>query len=235
MKKTRKMMFVILASIMILLLAGCGGSGSGGGSSADSGSSSADVEVQTPDTEVKKPENNVQVDVSVDQAIEGILYITTSNLGIVINDTPVPAPYYYDDLTAAGVPDADYLREVELGAGDFYTLNMFLDENEDYVVIPSYYNDSDETVPVTEATADEIMFTTYADTPEDQNVAIFGIKFGMTKAEVKELLGEPTWDEGDYCEWLIIVEDAELEGNFTVRFTSDGDDAPVSEACLSVY
>ena len=134
----------------------------------------------------------------------------------------------------AGITGNDYLKDIELYAGDFFSPNIFIDEEEDYIITPAYYNDSEETILMADATANEITMSTYSSTPEDKNVSILGVKFGMTKAEVLDMFGEPTWNDEESCQWLVTVSDADMEGNLMIYFTSDADDAAVNQVTLSV-
>ena len=49
-------------------------------------------------------------------------------------------PYRLGELEAAGVPEDESRKEIELAPGDFFSVNLYLDENEDYVISPAYYN-----------------------------------------------------------------------------------------------
>ena len=101
-------------------------------------------------------------------------------------------------------------------------------------MLPYFYNDSEEALPITEVDAEEISMATYAEAPVDQNVSLLGVKFGMTKAEVTDLLGAPSWEDGDYWEWEVAMEDSNYEGHFTIYFNTDAEDAVVSQADLDI-
>jgi len=224
----KKMMRTVLMATMafaLLLLPACGGGGS------DDGAQAPAVEENGGESAGAAGD---EVSVEFAPAADGVLTLKMANAGIIINGTGVAMPYTFDKLEAAGIQNAEDLRSIEMGAGDFYSVNMFLDENEDYLVLPYFYNDSEEALPITEVTAEEIGMATYAEEPVDQNVSILGVKFGMTKAEVTELLGAPSWEDGDYWEYQVVMEDSNYEGHFTMYFTSDADDAVVSQADLDI-
>ena len=172
---------------------------------------------------------------SVEKAVDGTLNLSTANLAIVINDNTVATPYQLNDIINAGISVDDSVQQIELSAGDYFTPNIFIDKDWNYGISPNYYNESDNTISITEAKAQTIGMFTYEETPEDQNVSILGIKFSMTKAEVISILGDPMWNEGDEFQWLVSVFDGDLEGNFTVSFVSDAEDAIVSAVNLSVH
>lgn len=225
MKKMMRTALMVTMSFAILLLPGCGGGGS-------------DDAAQTPAVEENGGESagaaGDEVSVDFAPAVDGVLTLKMVNAGIIINGTGVAMPYTFDELAAAGIRNADDLRSIEMGAGDFYSVNMFLDENEDYMVLPYFYNDGEEAVSITEVDAEEIGMAAYAEEPVDQNVSLLGVKFGMTKAEVTELLGAPSYEDGDYWEWQVTMEDSDYEGYFTIYFNSDADDAVVSQADLDI-
>ncbi len=215
----KKIVAFLLTAVMLLSLTACGG----GDNPADTG-----------DKE-QGGGSNASTSPSVGKATDGTLELSTANLAIMINGKTVSIPYYLNEIFDAGIPVNEAIKETELGAGDFFSPNIFIDEAENYVISPVYYNESDSTISITEAKAEEISMYTYAETSEDQNVSILGIKFGMTKAEVKNILGDPMLDEGDIFEWLVTVSDDALEGNFRISFVSDSDDAAISMVDLSVY
>ena len=223
MKKMMRTALMVTMSFAILLLPGCGGG--------------SDDAAQAPTVEESGSTGTAAgEDVSVDfeKAVDGVLTLKMENAGIIINGTGVAMPYTFEELAAAGIRNADDLRSIEMGAGDFYSVNMFLDENEDYMVLPYFYNDGEEAVSITEVDAEEIGMATYAEEPVDQNVSLLGVKFGMTKAEVTDLLGAPSWEDGDYWEWQVAMEDSDYEGYFTIYFNSDAEDAVVSQADLDI-
>ena len=76
--------------------------------------------------------------------------------------------------------------------------------------------------------------TSYAGSPVDNGVSILGVSFGMTKAELKTLLGEPSLDDGSSLEWHIEIPEMAYEGTLTIYLTSDSDDAVVSQVDLTV-
>ena len=56
----------------------------------------------------------------------------------------------------------------------------------------------------------------------------------MPRSEVKALLGEPSYAEGDYLEWQIEIPEMAYEGSLSMYFTADADDAGVSQVDLTV-
>lgn len=221
----KKMMRTVLAATMafaLLLLPACGGSDDGAQAPAVEDESSVGTAA------------GEEVSTDFAPAVDGVLTLKMANAGIIINGTGVAMPYTFAELEAAGIQNADDLRSIEMGAGDFYSVNMFLDENEDYLVLPYFYNDGEEAAPITEVDAEEIGMATYAEEPVDQNVSLLGVKFGMTKAEVTDLVGAPSYDGGDYWEWQVAMEDSNYEGHFTIYFNTDADDAVVSQADLDI-
>jgi len=144
-------------------------------------------------------------------------------------------PYRLGELEAAGVPADESRSEIQLGVGDIFSANLYLDENEDYLLIPAYYNGGDSAISITEAEAEEITMMTYADEPKDQGVSILGVSFGMPRSEVKALLGEQSYGDGGYLEWHIEVPDINYEGTLSMYFTGDADDAGASQITLTVF
>lgn len=230
----KKLLCIILAMVMLLSLAACGSDDK----KTDSPAGKTTPAGTTP-TGDKTDEGNGQPGGSnpgsVEKAVDGTLKLSTANLAIDINGTAVAMPYAMTDIIAAGVSVEEYIQQIELGAGDYFTPNLFIDEDWNYGISPNYYNGSDKTVSITEAKAESIGMFTYEEAPKDQNISILGIKFGMTKAEVTSLLGEPMWNEADEFQWLVSVSNGNLEGNFIVTFASEAEDATVSEVNLSVH
>lgn len=238
--KMKKYIALVLALIMALSLAACGGKADGSNApqqssssnSAGNSSTAAPAENNTP-----APSEPIQQSSSgeIAPAKDGTLTVSKADIAIVVNGTSVPMPYGLKDLEAAGVP-ADADRDgIQLNAGDFFSANLYLDENEDYLIIPAYYNGGDSAISIMDTEAEEIMMTTYADEPQDQGVSILGIVFGMPRSEVKSLLGEPSYDNGDYVEWHIEVPDIAYEGTLFMYFTEDSDSAGVSQVDLTVF
>ena len=224
MKKMMRTALMATMAFALLLLPACGGGGS------DDGAQAPAVEEESSAGTFEGEE----VSTDFAPAVDGVLTLKMANAGIIINGTGVAMPYTFAELEAAGIRSAEDLRSIEMGAGDFYSVNMFLDENEDYLVLPYFYNDSEEALPITEVDAEEISMATYAEAPVDQNVSLLGVKFGMTKAEVTDLLGAPSWEDGDYWEYQVAMEDSNYEGHFTIYFNTDADDAVVSQADLDI-
>ncbi len=238
MKKMMRMMLMVTMCFALLSLSACGG-GSDNGTQAPAVENSGTEDAQAPAVEEsggadEGASTGAAISADFAKAVDGKLTLKMENAGIIINGTGVALPYAFEELAAAGVKNADDLRSIEVGAGDFFSVNMFLDENEDYLVLPYYYNEGEEAISITEAEASEIGMASYAAEPVDQNVSILGVKFGMTKAEVTDLLGAPSWEDGDYWEWEVAMEDSNYEGYFTIYFNSDADNAVVSQADLDI-
>ncbi len=191
--------------------------------------------VQQEVTSNTESTNNTINETQTTSSSAGTLKLSKSDIAVVVNGTKVPMPYKLKDLESAGVPKDDTRDEKELAAGDFFSANIFLDENEDYVLIPAYYNNSDSAVSITEAEAEEITMTTYADEPADQGVSILGVSFGMTRSELFKLLGNPVSNDGSYFEWHIELSDMNYEGTLSIYVTGDSDDAGVSQVNLNVF
>lgn len=221
----KKLLAIILAGLMVLSFAACGGGKdtppSGIGESTDNNSEKKDSVTQGASAEVKPAEN-------------GVLTISISNAAIVVNGTSVPMPYRLGELEAAGVPKDESRKEIELASGDFFSPNLFLDENEDYVISPAYYNEGDDTINIADAQAEQITMITYSGEPVDQGVSLFGVPFGMTKSDVLAKLGEPMSDDGDNVQWQVVVSDTDYTGHFTIYFTDDADSAGASQVDLTL-
>ena len=194
---------------------------SGIGETTDNNAVEKDSVMQGTPVEIKPAEN-------------GILTIGLGNAVIVMNGTSVPMPYRLGELESAGVPTDESRREIELAPGDFFSVNLFLDENEDYVISPAYYNGGNDTINIADAQAEEITMITYSGEPVDQGVSLLGVTFGMAKSDVLAMLGEPMYDNGDYFEWQVAVSDAGYEGSFSIYFTDDADNACASQVDLTL-
>ena len=231
----KKIIALLLAVVMLFAFAACG--------SKTYGKETKDqTETQTNETDNTDKRDGENEDGADEQtgtdgenkpADDGTLTISLADAAIVINGNTVKMPYRFDDLVEAGAPAEDSYKEIELKAEDFFSLNFYLDEDMDYLIVPSYHNDGEETINITEAEAEGISMISYADAPEDQGVSILGVKFGMTKSEVSAMFGEPALDWGDCLQWLTKSSDSNHEGNLTVFFTADADDGIVSEVDLS--
>ena len=165
----------------------------------------------------------------------GTITLSKADLAVVVKGTPVQMPYKLQELEAAGVPADESRNEIKLGAGDLFTANLYLDDNEDYVLMPAYQNKGDSEINIAEAEAEEVTMTTYADNPVDQGVSILGVTFGMARKDVKALLGEPLSDGGDYLEWHLEIPDMAYEGTLSMYITEDSDEAGVSQVNLVVF
>lgn len=218
----KKIMAFLLAAVMLLSLAACGGGDKPANSeSGTTPSGTGETTGNATEAEIKPAEN-------------GVLTISLGNATIVVNGTAVPMPYRLGELEAAGVPEDESRKVIELAPGDFFSANLYLDENEDYVISPAYYNGGDDTINIADAQAEEITMITYSGEPVDQGVSLLGVTFGMAKSDVRAMLGEPMYDNGDYFEWQIAVSDAGYEGSFSIYFTDDADDAGASQIDLSL-
>lgn len=235
----KKFIAIALTFVLMLSLAACGGGGTPASPQANTATNppaagntntAAPANTSTPD-----PAPQPQGGSSGIKAEGGTITASANDIAVVINGNSVAMPYNIQDLEAAGVPKDESRNDIKLGAGDFFSANLYLDENEDYLLIPAYYNGGDSEISITKAKAEEIMMTTYADEPKDQGVSIFGVTFGMPRSEVKTLLGEPTSDDGDYDEWHVEVPDLKYEGTLSMYFTKDADDAGVSQVDLTVF
>ncbi len=218
----KKMIAFLLAAVMLLSLAACGGGDKPANSESDTTpSGTGETTGNATEAEIKPAES-------------GVLTISLGNATIVVNGTAVPMPYRLGELEAAGVPEDESRKVIELAPGDFFSANLYLDENEDYVISPAYYNGGDDTINLADAQAEEITMITYSGEPVDQGVSLLGVTFGMAKSDVRAMLGEPMYDNGDYFEWQIAVSDAGYEGSFSIYFTDDADDAGASQIDLTL-
>ena len=218
----KKIMAFLLAAVMLLSLAACGGGDKPANSeSGTTPSGTGETTGNATEAEIKPAEN-------------GVLTISLGNATIVVNGTAVPMPYRLGELEAAGVPEDESRKVIELAPGDFFSANLYLDENEDYVISPAYYNGGDDTINIADAQAEEITMITYSGEPVDQGVSLLGVTFGMAKSDVRAMLGEPMYDNGDYFEWQIAVSDAGYEGSFSIYFTDNADDAGASQIDLTL-
>ncbi len=246
--KMKKVLALTLAAMMLLILAACGGKSDTGTTSSQNAPASTAPATATPAITAPAVTDSAPAAAApaapapvatapgqIQPAADGTLTVGKADVAVVVNGTSVPMPYNLKALEAAGVPADESRNAIELGAGDFFSANLYLDENEDYLLIPAYYNGGDNAVSITDAEAEEITMTTYADEPADQGVSIFGVSFGMARSEVKALLGEPASDSGDYCEWHIEVPEMAYEGTLSMYFTADADDAGVSQVDLTVF
>ncbi len=239
----KKLIAIALAALMIFALAACG--------EDTAPSSAANPPASTTTTTTTAPDTTAPADTETSEPAEGgdasapaapsgsivsedgTITVNSTDLVIDVNGKDIGRPYYLSDFASAGV-DVDDLSSMEVSSGSYFTPNIFLDENEDYFIVPNYYNPGDASVPITEAESETIGFATYASEPADQGVSIFGVKFGSTKSEVLDILGEPAYDDGDYLEWTVDVSDIDLDGTLYMYFTSDSDDGLVTDVYLSV-
>lgn len=236
----KKMIAFLLAAVMLLSLTDCGGGKdntppNNTDKPANSGTSTTPSGTgETTGNAAEKDPAPQGAPAEIKPAEDGVLTIGLGNAVIVVNGTVVPMPYRLGELEAAGVPEDESRKEIELAPGDFFSVNLYLDENEDYVISPAYYNGGDDTINIADAQAEEITMITYSGEPVDQGVSLLGVTFGMAKSDVRAMLGEPMYDNGDYFEWQVAVSDAGYEGSFSIYFTDDADDAGASQIDLTL-
>ncbi|MBQ9535753.1 MAG: hypothetical protein IJU78_07920 [Clostridia bacterium] len=236
----KKLFALLLTAVMLLSLAACGEK-TNGGDAPQQNSETTPTESNNPsapaENNTTEPSAPAQQGTSggLAPAKDGTLTLSKADIAVVVNGTSVPMPYNLKALEAAGVPADEDRSEIKLGAGDFFSANLYLDENRDYLLIPAYYNGGDSAISITDAEAEEIAMMTYADAPADQGVSILGVPFGMARSEVKALLGEPSHDDGDYLEWHIELPDMNYEGTLSMYVTGNADDAGVSQINLTVF
>lgn len=234
----KKFLAIILAAVMLLSLTACGGNKAAKTETDETNLSQDSESEETPTTNLSQDSEPEETPVSqettdeIEPAKDGEITLSCEKIAVVVNGNTVPMPYNLVELENAGVPVNEMFREDELASGDSFSLNLYLDENEDYVLIPDYYNQGDAIVALTDAEAKTITMVSYASEPVDQGVSLLGVTFGMAKSDVKAMLGEPMSDNGDYCEWQIAVTDADYVGNFSIYFTDDSDDAGACEIRL---
>lgn len=236
----KKLFLTLLAVMMVFALVACGEK------------KTEDEQTQNPASENAAQENNetnvenAPVDTApapaqdsasapVEPAKDGTITLSKADLAVVVKGTSVKMPFKLSELEAAGVPADESRSSIKLGAGDIFTANLYLDEKEDYVLMPAYQNKGDAEITINEAEAEEVTMTTYADEPVDQGISILGVKFGMARKDVKALLGEPSSDGGDYLEWHLEIPDMSYEGTLSLYITEDSDDAGVSQVNLVVF
>ena len=224
----KKMIAFLLAAVMLLSLTACGGGDKPANS--EPGTSTG----ETTDNSTEKDSASQGEPAEIKPAEDGVLKIGIGDAAIVVNGTAVAMPYRLGELEAAGVPGDESRKEIELAPGDFFSANLYLDENEDYVISPAYYNGGDDTIKITDAQAEEITMFTYSGEPADQGVSILGVTFGMKKSDVRAMLGEPMYDNGNSFEWEVTVSDAGYKGSFTIYFTDNADTAGASQIDLSL-
>ena len=224
----KKMIAFLLTAVMLLSLTACGGEDKPANS--EPGTSTG----ETTDNSTEKDSASQGEPAEIKPAEDGVLKIGIGDAAIVVNGTAVAMPYRLGELEAAGVPGDESRKEIELAPGDFFSANLYLDENEDYVISPAYYNGGDDTIKITDAQAEEITMFTYSGEPADQGVSILGVTFGMKKSDVRAMLGEPMYDNGNSFEWEVTVSDAGYKGSFTIYFTDNADTAGASQIDLSL-
>lgn len=243
----KKGIALALAAVMLLPLAACGGKPAAGSTSqpqtvsesngqAPAPASSSTVETSAPQdsTPEKAPAAPVE-SAGIAPAENGTLTLSMADIAVVVKGTPVPMPYRLQALADAGVPVDESYKDLEVTPDGYYNISLYLDENQDYVLSPAYYNGSEKDIPLGDAGAGEINMTTYASEPQDQGISILGIDFGTPKSEVLERLGQPSEDYGgDQMEWLVKVSDGAYKGSLIVWFTSGSDDATVAQVDLSM-
>ena len=236
----KKLLSIILMVTLVLSLTACGSRKDNKPNdntdthvNSDTGTAVSGIDDTTDSALEKEPAVQV-TPAEIKQAEDGILTIGLANAAIVVNGPSVPMPYRLGELEATGVPEDESRKEIELASGDFFSVNLYLDENEDYIISPAYYNGGDDTVNIADAQAEQITMITYSGEPVDQGVSLFGVPFGMTKSDVLAKLGEPMSDDGDNVQWQVVVSDTDYTGNFTIYFTDDSDSAGASQVDLTL-
>ena len=155
----KKTLALLLAAAMTLSLAACGG----GNNDAPPSNTDKSASPSTPSaSETTLPQEHATeknpasqgAPMEIKPAENGTLTIGLGNAVIMVNGTAVPMPYRLAELEAAGVPADESRREIELAPGDFFSVNLYLDENEDYLLSPAYYNEGDDTVNIADAQAE---------------------------------------------------------------------------------
>ena len=215
----KKVLSILLIGLLALSLTACGGG--------------KDVRpFDTDHTTQPAPEIDSELQGAIKPAENGVLTISLESEAIVVNGTAVPMPYRLGDLEKAGVPEDESRRAITLAPGDFFSANLFLDENEDYLISPAYYNGEEQAITMADAQAEEIAMITYSETPVDQGVALRGVTFGWAKGDVRAMLGEPMYDNGDYFEWEIAGSHYGYKGTFYIYFTDSTEDAGASQIDL---
>lgn len=220
----KKYLAIVLAVVMMFSLTACGGE--------KSTNTATDEKTSSQSSEAEKDATTQESSGGIQPAQNGEITLSKENIAVVVKGKAVPMPYKLGELEAAGVPVSDDFREDELASGDSFSLNLYLDENDDYLLIPGYYNAGDNAVTLNDAEAKTISMVTYASEPVDQGVSLLGVTFGMKKSNIKALLGEPMSDDGSSCQWQVAVSDADYVGNFSIYFVGEGDDAGASEVRL---
>ena len=236
----KRIFALILAAVIVFAFAACGEKTEGNSvqqqnSASGSAGSNGAAAPAAENTPAAAEPQQADAPGGISPAEDGTLTISKADVAVVVNGTSVPVPYNLKELEAAGVPADESRSEIKLGAGDFFSLNLYLDENEDYLLIPAYYNGGNSSISVYEAEAEEVTLTTYADDPADQGVSILGVSLGMARKDVKDLLGAPDYDAGDYMEWHIEVPEMAYAGTLSMYVTSDDDEAGVSQVDLTVF
>ena len=227
----KKIIAILLTAAMLLSLTACGSGDKPSNSESNTTPSSTG---ETTDNATGKDSAPQETPAENKPAESGILTINLVNAAIVVNGKAVPMPYRLGELEAAGVPEDESRNEIKLAPGDFFSVNLYLDENEDYVISPAYYNGGDDTINIADARAEEITMITYSGEPVDQGVSLLGVTFGMKKSDVRAMLGEPMYDNGDYFEWEVTVSDAGYKGSFYIYFADDSDTAGASQIDLTL-
>ncbi len=234
----KKPLALIITTILGLSLAGCTGSAPAASSSAVSKASSASPAAASTASQARSASSSEAASTAssgIAKAQDGVLTVSTADIAVDIKGKKVAMPYRLGELEAAGVPKDDSRSGIKLGAGDLFTANLFLDSNEDYVLIPSYANSSGSSIALSDAESREIKMTTYSKEPKDQGVSIFGASFGVTRKQLKSALGDPKSSEGDRDEWIIKLSDSKtLTGTLTVYYNKAADDGALTEATLSI-
>ena len=227
----KKLLLTLLAVMMVFALVACGEKkNENEQTSGNAIQESNEINADNTSAPAQPSASN-----GINAAKDGTITLSKADLAVVVNGTSVKMPFRLPELEAAGVPADESRSSIKLGAGDLFTANLFLDEEEDYVLMPAYQNKGDAEITINEAEAEEITMTTYADEPVDQGVSVLGVTFGMARKDVKALLGVPSSDSGDYLEWHLEIPDIAYEGTLSLYLTEDSDEAGVSQVNLVVF
>ena len=181
--------------------------------------------------DVSQDENKQEGQESSEQQLQlakdGILTLTYEDMKFTYQNQSVPYPYHLNDLLEANVPCQSNQREIMIEPKSYMSLNMDLTANSFDFLIPNFYNGSEDEMLISESVAMSLTYLTYREEVIDCEGSLLGIKLGMSKDEVKALLGEPMYNEGYSFSWQIKIPDTFEEGIFNIDFTSDQDDGVV--------
>lgn len=226
----KKLFTLFLTLCMAIVLVGCGGKGDDNNKPTND-----NQQEQGGEQANQNDETNNETKLDIKQLGNGELEVSEEDMTITYKGKEIAYPYNVAGIEAAGITIDSSSKDIKLGAGDYFVLNVYLDENEDYVLNPDLYNEAEEEVSIMDAKATSIRYTTYKSDPVDQGITMMGVKLGMTRAEVKALLGDPKEDYGNEYQYTLKTDSEWVEGNLNVVFVSDADDALVFDIYLGLY